>query len=801
MESDIVDDLSDDLIRDVFTYLSTNKYPEASSSSRKRVIRKKALKFFISTSGELMYKQKLKGKEPTFLRYVQSPEERRLILLACHVHPTSGHMGRTRTLHRIKERVMWHGMVKDCTEMIRTCDICQRMNRKLTCGMPELHPIPVKSPWYMIGIDFIGPISPPGEDGSQYILTISDYFTKWVEAIPTPDKTATTVANCLFKIFMRMGLPRVMLSDNGSEFCNKLNDKLAEILGVKRRLTTPYHPQANGLQNPILQKTKTFDVQRNLDFVQCLNIKDNHWITVSAASSIPDTINVYDSLNGTLTEPLKQIIADLMHSAGKQITVQYVSVQYQKGSQDCGLFAIAFACEICFGKDPSSVTFVQSTMRQHLIEGLEQGNILPFPSAVRRQRSQMIVQDFSGAGIQVVFAAMTKKNRDMLERSGFFKKFGEEWLFPTIKDAVEFAKVVLGAPIGEVAFCSSLIASKRAAASILLSSLVKLGSCDPQIALILLRMCGEFTKLVHVARSTPPSLALDELHTFDEQVRCTFTECQAIDTTDSSWMQAQLSLSRGGLGLRSLAHHSNAAFIASISTAGLASPSDNFLADAVNSYNRCVPPESAIDINSLTSSPCRQHTLSAALENIQFNSLLSQSSVADKARLLSVSSPHASAWLSVVPSPGLGLSLDPNEHQMAIKWWLELNTSPPCAFCPEHPLDPLGHHAVTCKRGGDAISRHNKLRDVVLQTCHRACISAKAEAAGRTAGSAAVAAELRKHSAKDAKCSELGWTCIPLVAESYGAWGSEAVQTFSRLALYLATRTNSPKSKVVCSLY
>eukprot|EP00731_Ephydatia_muelleri_P033457 Em0030g14a len=70
--------------------------------------------------------------------------------------------------------------------------------------------------------------------------------------------------------------------------------------------------------------------------------------------------------------------------------------------------------------------------------------------------------------------------------------------------------------------------------------------------------------------------------------------------------------------------------------------------------------------------------------------------------------------------------------------------------------------------------------------------------AGRTAGSAAVAAELRKHSANDAKCSELGWTCIPLVAESYGAWGSEAVQAFSRLASYLATRTNSPRSKCSC---
>ena len=72
--------------------------------------------------------------------------------------------------------------------------------------------------------------------------------------------------------------------------------------------------------------------------------------------------------------------------------------------------------------------------------------------------------------------------------------------------------------------------------------------------------------------------------------------------------------------------------------------------------------------------------------------------------------------------------------------------------------------------------------------------------AGLTAGSAAVAAELiiRKHLANDAKCYELGWTCIPLVVESYGAWGREAI---SRLASLLATRTNTPKSKVVSNFY
>ena len=61
------------------------------------------------------------------------------------------------------------------------------MNHKLTTGKPELHPIPVKSPWYQIGIDFVGPLCPEADDGSHYILTISDYFTKSVEVIPTFD--------------------------------------------------------------------------------------------------------------------------------------------------------------------------------------------------------------------------------------------------------------------------------------------------------------------------------------------------------------------------------------------------------------------------------------------------------------------------------------------------------------------------------------------------------------------------------------------------------------------------------------
>ena len=68
--------------------------------------------------------------------------------------------------------------------------------------MPELHPVPVHSPWFHVGIDFVGPISPPSVSGNSYILTLSDYFTKWVEAAPLPTKKAHGVATVLLKVIL-----------------------------------------------------------------------------------------------------------------------------------------------------------------------------------------------------------------------------------------------------------------------------------------------------------------------------------------------------------------------------------------------------------------------------------------------------------------------------------------------------------------------------------------------------------------------------------------------------------------------
>lgn len=65
------------------------------------------------------------------------------------------------------------------------------MNKKLERGRLELHPMAVKSPWHHLEMDFMGPISPTSRAGNRYILTISDYFTKfaWAKALPTKDAT------------------------------------------------------------------------------------------------------------------------------------------------------------------------------------------------------------------------------------------------------------------------------------------------------------------------------------------------------------------------------------------------------------------------------------------------------------------------------------------------------------------------------------------------------------------------------------------------------------------------------------
>ena len=148
--------------------------------------------------------------------------------------------------------------------------------------------------------------------------------------------------------------------------------------------------------------------------------------------------------------------------------------------------------------------------------------------------------------------------------------------------------------------------------------------------------------MVHLTQVIPPSLASDALLSFDEDVR------QCFEVSDTAWKQAQLSLRFGGLGLCSLSCHAAAAYIALLSLSGLGQSNNHHLQQAVIAYNSKVSSQHAITAESALVSPTTQRELSSKIDEDQFKSLLGASCPADKARLLSVSAPHSSSWVSVV---------------------------------------------------------------------------------------------------------------------------------------------------------
>ena len=86
---------------------------------------------------------------------------------------------------------------------------------------------------------------------------------------------------------------------------------------------------------------------------------------------------------------------------------------------------------------------------------------------------------------------------------------------------------ILGPPIGDYLFCAHFIAERCAQAKKLLSVLLEMADSDLHVVISLLQICGEFCMLVHISRTTPPSLSSEALRAFDGETRSCFSACLA----------------------------------------------------------------------------------------------------------------------------------------------------------------------------------------------------------------------------------------------------------------------------------
>ena len=91
--------------------------------------------------------------------------------------------------------------------------------------------------------------------GNKYCLVIVDICTRFVWLHALPDKTAASVAKGLWSTISCMGLPKIVQSDNGTEFVNRVLKEMFNLARIDHRLITAYHARANGAAERMVQTT------------------------------------------------------------------------------------------------------------------------------------------------------------------------------------------------------------------------------------------------------------------------------------------------------------------------------------------------------------------------------------------------------------------------------------------------------------------------------------------------------------------------------------------------------------------
>ena len=226
---------------DIVNYLVRKEIPANLSRTDKDKLKKNA-KYYVWDEPYLW-----KFCSDLLIRKCVPESEVMSVLNFCHSNSAGGHFGSKKTALKILESgFYWPTLFKDAHNFCIACDRCQRTGNNSNRDQMPLHPIQVVEIFDVWGIDFMGPF--PSSNGFIYILLAVDYVSKWVEAIATRTNDSRVVVDFLRShIFARFGMPRAIISDGGSHFCNRSFEALCKKYGVTHKVSTPYHPQTSGM--------------------------------------------------------------------------------------------------------------------------------------------------------------------------------------------------------------------------------------------------------------------------------------------------------------------------------------------------------------------------------------------------------------------------------------------------------------------------------------------------------------------------------------------------------------------------
>lgn len=168
-----------------------------------------------------------------------------------------------------------------------------------------------------------------------------------------------------------------VLTDNDAERIRSGQCLQSDQINLAVHLIRQQHPQQQGLLCTLLLQSPDKLPKLPPDSIQIHHVAGNHWV---CSKNCGTHIKLFDSLyNGWLATDLNTQLQALYLTNEGSLEVRVQRVQQQQGGTDCGLFAIVYAFSLASGEDPTRIKFKQDNMRQHLIDCLQAGTMLPFP--------------------------------------------------------------------------------------------------------------------------------------------------------------------------------------------------------------------------------------------------------------------------------------------------------------------------------------------------------------------------------------------------------------------------------------
>ena len=148
---------------------------------------------------------------------------------------------------QVKRCFYWPCFKADVERWCRQCRVCQQKKPGKGPGRAKLKQEPVGVPLERVAVDILGPL-PATDRANEYIMVISDYYSKYSEAYAIPNHRAQTVADVIVTGFIaRFGVMQQLHSDQGREFESDLFQKICRLLDIDKTRTVPYNPKSDGL--------------------------------------------------------------------------------------------------------------------------------------------------------------------------------------------------------------------------------------------------------------------------------------------------------------------------------------------------------------------------------------------------------------------------------------------------------------------------------------------------------------------------------------------------------------------------